>query len=317
MLSLAFIFFGWWLALAPQQLGGPAAIAVVKGTSMLGVLNSGDLLVAYRLSEYGVGDNVLYERYGGYVIHQIVGNNPDKSFITRGTNNEADDPWTVPKENILGKQLVVLPGFGKTIQGFVTDPLAVGVTAVLVAFLIILPTHRTRNYGEAIKLHQVGVVEHMRFRGHRTILFWSLTYISAAVLAVIVVFAISNAVFWPRIALAIGVFFLLIFLLTLTAVYLFDGVGLPEPQKSMIILGPTLYRLRPHLKLEATLHKVDSAKELRKIKTELDTNVLHRVSSDGSHEFVVCGHGENYVFSCQSSSSSSLSSPSSSSSSSS
>jgi signal peptidase I len=293
------------LALAPQQLGGPVAIAVVKGTSMLGDLNSGDLLVAYRSAEYGTGDNILYERYGGYVIHQIVGSNPDKSFITRGTNNEADDPWTVPKENILGTQILVLPGFGKTLQSFVTDPLAVGFTAVLVSFLIILPTHRTRNYGEAIKLHQVGVVEHMRFRGHRTILFWSLTYLSAGVLAVIVVFAISNAVFWPRIALAIGVFLLLVFLIAVTAAYLFDGVGLKEPQKSMIILGPTLYRLRPHLKLEATIHKVDSAKELRVIKNALNTNVMHRVSTDGSHEFVVCGHGENYVFSCQSSSSSS------------
>jgi len=310
VLALAFIFFGWWLLCAPQQLGGPVAIAVVKGTSMIGALNSGDLLVAYRSADYTLGDSILYERYGGFVIHQIVGTNPDKSFVTRGVNNEADDPWTVPKENILGKQLVVLPGFGKTVQSFVTNPLAIGITAVFVSFLIILPTHRTRNYGEAIKLHQVGVVEHMRFRGHRTILFWSLTYLSAAVLAIIVVFAISNAVFWPRIAIAIGVFLLLVFLIALTAMYLFDGVGLNEPQKSMIILGPTLYRLRPHLKLEARTHKVDSAKELRMIKNELNTNVLHRVLSDGSHDFVVCGHGENYVFSCQSSSSSSSSSSS-------
>lgn len=305
MLALAFIFFGWWLTLAPQQLGGPVAIAVVKGTSMIGALNSGDLIVAYRENEYVLRDTVLYERYGGFVIHQIVGTNPDKSFITRGVNNEADDPWTVPKENILGKQILVLPGFGKTVQSFVTNPMAVGITAVLVAFLIILPTHRTRNYGEAIKLHQIGMVEHIRFRGHRTILFWALTYLSAAVLALIAVFAVANAVFWPRMAIAVGVFLLMIFLLAVTAIYLFDGVGLQEPQKSMIILGPKLLRLRPHIKLEATLHKVDSAKELRQIKNELNTNVLHRVSSDGSHEFVVCGHGENYVFTCQSSSPSS------------
>jgi signal peptidase I len=302
VLALASIFFGWWLTLAPQQLGGPVAIAVVKGTSMLGSLNSGDLIVAYRSAEYSKGDTVLYERYGGFVIHQIIGNNPDKSFITRGVNNEADDPWTVPKENILGKQLLVLPGFGKTLQAFVTNPMAVGITAVLAAFIIILPTHKTRNFGEAIKLHQFGVVEHVRFRGHRTILFWALTYTSAAVLAVVVVFAMSNAVFWPRIAIAIGVFLLMVFLLAVTAVYLFDGEGLEEPQKSMIILGPTLFRLRPDLKLEAEVQKVETAKELRAIKNELNTNVLHRVSSDGSHEFVVCGHAKNYVFTCQSSS---------------
>lgn len=298
MLALAFIFFGWWFALAPQQLGGPVAIAVVKGTSMLGVLNGGDLIVCYRSAEYEIGDVVLYERYGGYVIHQLVGTNPDGTFVSRGTNNEADDPWTVPKENILGEQFLVLPGFGITLQAFVTNPIAVGITAVLAALVIIVPTHGTRNYGEAIKLHRSGVVEHIRFRGHRTFMFWLLTYLSAAVLAIVVVFAISNAVFWPRIAIAIGVFLLMIFLLALTAVHLFDGVGLPEPQKSMIILGPTLYRLKPHLKLEAEVHNVATAKELRRIKNELNTNVLHRVSNSNNHEFIVCGHGENFVYSC-------------------
>ena len=299
MLSLAFIFFGWWLTLAPQQLGGPVAIAVVKGTSMLGVLNGGDLIVCYRSAEYQIGDVVLYERYGGYVIHQIVGTNPDGTFVSRGTNNEADDPWTVPKENILGEQLAVLPGFGIALQSYVTNPIAVGITAVLVAFLIIVPTHRSRNYGEAITLHRSGIVEHIRFRGHRTFMFWLLTYLSAAVLAIVVVFAISNAVFWPRIAIAIAVFLMMIFLLALTAVHLFDGVGLPEPQKSMIILGPTLYRLKPHLQLEAQVRIVETAKELRRIKNELNTNVLHRVTGGTSHEFIVCGHGENYVYTCE------------------
>ncbi len=278
------------------------AIAVVKGTSMLGVLNSGDLIVCYRSPEYTVGTNVLYERFGGYVIHQIIGTNPDKSFITRGVNNEADDPWTVPKENILGAQLFVLPGFGITLQDFVTNPMAVGMTGALLAFLIVLPTHKTRNYGEARNLHQLGVVERIRFKGHRTILFWTLTYVSAAALALVVVLAMSNGVFWPKTAIAIGVFLLFIFSIAVTAIYLFDGDGLKEPQKSMVILGPTLFRLPPNLKLEAEMHTVNSAKRLRDIKNELNTNVLHRVSPDGSHEFVVCGHGENYGFSCRASS---------------
>jgi hypothetical protein len=70
----------------------------------------------------------------------------------------------------------------------------------------------------------------------------------------------------------------------------------------MVILGPTFHRIHQHLKLEAAVVPVVSAKELRSIKNDLDTGVLHRVSSSGEHEFIVCGHAQNYIFTTKSSS---------------
>ncbi len=305
--ALAFIIFGWWFTLAPQQLGGPVTIAVVSGNSMVGVLESGDLIVAYRANEYHIGDSVLYERFGGYVIHSIVGVHPDGSFISRGVNNPLPDPWRVPKENIMGIMVFSAPGLGHEVQTFLKSPFSVGTTAVLAALLVIIPMQRTRNYGEAIKLGRLGAIERIRFRGHRTILFWGITGLAVISLAMLVVLTLNFVPFWPKIAIALVMFATLTGAVLAAGIYLFDGVGLLEPQKSMIILGPTFHRIHPHLKLEATAIPVNSAKELRTIKNQLNTNVLHRVLSTGEHEFIVCGHAENYVFKTQSSSSSSSS----------
>jgi signal peptidase I len=296
--ALAFLFFGWWLTLAPHQLGGPVSIAVVKGNSMVGTLESGDLLIAYRATEYKIGDDVLYERFGGYVIHQLVGLNPDGTYITKGVNNQAIDPWKVPKENILGVKVLIAPGLGKDIQTFLNSPFSVGLTAVLVSLIIIVPMNRTRRYGEARSIDHLKGTERVRFRGHRTLLFWTLTVAAVVVLAMVVVLALANVPFWPRIAIGIGVLVLLSAALVMVGIYLFDGVGLKDPLKSMVILGPTFYRIPAHLKLEAQTHVVASAKELRVIKNELNTVVLHRVSSSGTHEFIICGHAENFIFTC-------------------
>jgi signal peptidase I len=300
--ALAFIIFGWWFTLAPQQLGGPVTVAVVSGDSMVGSLESGDLIITYREDKYEIGQSVLYERFGGYVIHNLIGTNPDGSFISKGVNNQLPDPWRVPEENIMGVMIFSAPGLGHEIQSFLKSPFAVGVTAVLVSLLVIVPLHRSHNYGEAIKLGQTGATERIRFRGHRTILFWAVTGLAVVSLALLVVLAMNNVPFWPKIAIALIAFAVLTASLLTVGTYLFDGVGLSEPQKSMVILGPTFHRIHPHLKLEATVVPIDSAKELRSIKNDLNTAVLHRVLSSGEHEFIVCGHAQNYIFTSKSTS---------------
>ncbi len=299
VVALAFIIFGWWLTLAPQQLGGPVTVAVVTGDSMLGVLEPGDLIVAYRADEYELGQSVLYERFGGYVIHNLVGYQPDGTFISKGVNNQLPDPWRVPKENIMGIMVFSAPGLGYEVQRFLKSPLAVGTTAVITALLVILPMHRSRSCGEAIKLSRQGAVERVRFRGHRTILFWALTGFAVVSLALLFVLVLGNVPFWPKLAIALFFFALLVAALLAAGIYLFDGVGLNEPAKSMVILGPTFHRMHPHLKLEAQVQTVATAKELRNIKNKLGTTVLHRVSSSGNHEFIVCGHAENFIYSCE------------------
>jgi signal peptidase I len=293
---------------APHQLGGPVTMAVVKGTSMLPVYQSGDLVVAYKQDSYHEGDNVIYERFGGYVIHKIVGTNPDGSFKTRGVNNKYPDTWTVPKQNVYGKQIFVAPGLGKTIQDTVTNPIAAGSLSLLIAVLVILPTRRTRLYGDAKRLNLSKATERVKFRGHRTILFWVLTFVFVAALGILTALLISQSNFWPRVVIALATLILFGALLLGYSIYLFDGVGLKEPAKSMVILGPIFMRLNSDELLHSKVVEVNSALELRKLKDQLKTTVLHRVTEDGINQFYVCGHGENFMYSFQSSSSSSSSS---------
>jgi signal peptidase I len=292
---LASLSFLWWMFVAPHQLGGPVTMAVVKGTSMLPEYQSGDLVVAYKQDSYLEGDNVIYERFGGYVIHKIVDTNPDGSFKTRGVNNKFPDTWTVPKQNVYGKQIFVAPGLGQAIQDTVTNPIAAGLLSLLVAVLVILPTRRTRLYGDAKRLHISKATEKVKFRGHRTILFWALAFIFVSVLGILTALLMSQSQFWPRVAISLAAFIVFGALLLGYSIFLFDGEGLTEPSKSMVILGPLFFRLKTDDVLHFKVIEVNSALELRKLKEQLKTTVLHRVTDKGVHEFYVCGHGENFV----------------------
>src|SRR5437868_9645307 len=49
---------GWFVALRPAQLGGPATFVVVQGVSMEPTYHTGDLVISHRQSSYAVGDVV-------------------------------------------------------------------------------------------------------------------------------------------------------------------------------------------------------------------------------------------------------------------
>lgn len=294
--AITFLGFAWWILLAPNQLGGPVTLAVVEGSSMQPLYQSGDLVVAYRESTYGVGDNIIYERFGGFVIHKIVTVNADKSFATKGINNKYPDTWKVPPANILGKQAIVLPGAGAVIQNVLTNPITAGTFSLLVAALVMLPTRRSRLYGDAKQLATHESTEKIRFRGRRTFLFWLLAAIFVVLLGIFSFFIMSNVMFWPRIGISLiglTVFGALLFAYSL---YLFDGVGLQEPVRSLVVLGPTLLKISESQKLIHPIVVVSSAKNLRKVKEKLKTIVIHQVDASGHHNFYVSGHGENYLY---------------------
>jgi hypothetical protein len=111
------------------------------------------------------------------------------------------------------------------------------------------------------------------------------------------VLLISQSQFWPRLAFSLSALVVFGALLLGYSIFLFDGVGLTEPSKAMVILGPEFIRLKPDDVLHFKVVEVNSALELRKLKEQLKTTVLHRVTDKGVHEFYVCGHGENFVHS--------------------
>jgi signal peptidase len=141
---LVVVAAGWWVALRPASLlDGPASFLVVKGTSMLPTLHTGDLVLAEAQSSYQVGDLVVYAVPSGQIgagdelIHRIVGGSATAGFVLQGDNNPSPDPWTVPSSDVLGKEAAVVPGAGRWLLVLRT-PLFAGLAAAAIAAWLVL-----------------------------------------------------------------------------------------------------------------------------------------------------------------------------------
>jgi signal peptidase len=141
---LVVVLTAWWVELRPTSLlGGPATFITVKGTSMLPTLKTGDFVLAEAQPAYHVGDLVVYRVPKGQIgagddlIHRIVAGNATVGFTLKGDNNPAPDPWTVPRSDVLGKEAVVIPGFGSTLL-VLRSPLFAGLAAALIAMWVVL-----------------------------------------------------------------------------------------------------------------------------------------------------------------------------------
>lgn len=141
---LIVVLTAWWVELRPTTLlGGPATFITVRGISMLPTLKTGDFVLAEAQPSYHPGDLVVYRVPKGQIgagddlIHRIVAGNARVGFTLKGDNNPAPDPWTVPRSDILGKEAVVLPGFGSTLL-VLRSPLFAGLAAALIAMWVVL-----------------------------------------------------------------------------------------------------------------------------------------------------------------------------------
>lgn len=128
LVLLVALVAAWAVALRPAVLGGPATYVVVRGTSMLPVDRSGDLVVVRRQVHYEPGEIVAYRVPRGepgagiLVIHEIVGGDPVHGFVLKGVNNPTPDPWTVPSSDVVGAQWLRIL-FGGTVVRFLRSVL--------------------------------------------------------------------------------------------------------------------------------------------------------------------------------------------------
>jgi signal peptidase len=136
------LFVGWAMTLRPVLLGGPATYLVVRGTSMLPIYETGDLVILHDQPSYGVGDVVGYRvpahevGAGRIVLHRIIGLAPG-GFVLQGDNNEAPDPWTPSPADVAGSIWIVVPVVGRLIL-WLYQPvvLAAGGAAIAVAMVV-------------------------------------------------------------------------------------------------------------------------------------------------------------------------------------
>jgi signal peptidase len=134
---------GWFIALRPQVLGGPAAYILVAGQSMEPTIQPGSLVILFRRPQYAVGDVVAYRVPPGdpgaglNIIHRIVGGSAQAGFVMRGDNTTNSDLWRPKPEAIIGAAQVVIPGAVPVLL-FARSPIvAASVAAGLAAYLVL------------------------------------------------------------------------------------------------------------------------------------------------------------------------------------
>ena len=89
--------------------------AVVLTGSMSGTIEPDDLIITRKQSDYMVGDIVMYQTGGTPVTHRIISEN-EKGYRTKGDANNADDGTDIPKEDVVGKVVLVIPKIGAAIR---------------------------------------------------------------------------------------------------------------------------------------------------------------------------------------------------------
>lgn len=139
--SLVFtlVVLGLTAYLWPAPLGGVTRMVLVSGTSMEPTYALGDVVVARRGGAPAIGDVVVFEVPSGagagkLVIHRVVGQRDDGTFVTQGDNRDTADEFRVGVEHVVGRPVAHLPRAGLLVgllrQGWVL--------AVIVGMIVLL-----------------------------------------------------------------------------------------------------------------------------------------------------------------------------------
>ncbi len=170
------IVAAWFVALRPVSLGGSTTWVVIRGSSMLPMYETGDLVIVRADGGYGVGDVVAYRvpdgdiGAGQVVVHRLIDGEAVSGFLAQGDNNDSVDPWTPRAADIVGRAWFAVPAAGRVIA-WVHQPIVMAglVAAFVVAFIVAKPTGprpsgRGRTpAGDATRPHHPG-----RLRGRRS-----------------------------------------------------------------------------------------------------------------------------------------------------
>lgn len=110
LIILLALVVGWTLV-APVQLGGRVSYVNVRGISMEPTLYTGDLMVMRRQDAYEVGQIVAFESdmNGAVVVHRIVDIVGDRHLL-KGDNNAFLDRFTPTVDEIIGAEVLTIPG---------------------------------------------------------------------------------------------------------------------------------------------------------------------------------------------------------------
>ncbi len=281
---------GWWMFLAPSNVGGRTTFAEVIGHSMEPKLHTGDLSMSRAQSKYSLGDLVVFKVHlhdgNGYVIHRLVGGSDKTGWKTKGDNHNWVDPWTIPTANIAGRYWFEVPQFGTAMAWVRTNPLLFAAICSASAMLFYLPLRR-RRIAPALALVLETASKEPRSQGRSSHEYGVLILSSIATLASAA--AVARLAASHHLASPSGV------VITVALVWagactlyllnrLFDGRGVAEPAKSAYALSGRLYLVESLAGLDQEADRVRSAVALRSIAERERLPVLHTVDTASGHE---------------------------------
>lgn len=115
-----------WNLIAPTQLGGQVSYVNIRGISMEPTLETGDLLVMRQQSAYSIGQVVAFrsDMGGAVVVHRIVATDGDR-YLLKGDNNTFLDRYTPTADEILGAEVLMIPGGERIAQFAASTPVIV------------------------------------------------------------------------------------------------------------------------------------------------------------------------------------------------
>lgn len=134
LLSVAAVILLW-----PARFGGATTWIVVTGTSMEPTYQAGDIVMVRATTAPDVGDVAVFAvpdgvGAGSLVIHRVVAERPDGSYVMQGDNRDTVDEWRVDRGDVVGRPLLRLPGLGNLVGrlsgGSLTAP-AIGLAVTL------------------------------------------------------------------------------------------------------------------------------------------------------------------------------------------
>ncbi|EKD95213.1 MAG: hypothetical protein ACD_25C00019G0001, partial [uncultured bacterium] len=129
-----------FLLAGTAKLAGVSMFYVVTG-SMRPVAGKGDVVITVPVRKIKSGDIVSFRQNGVTVTHRVIGIQKSLSgvlLITKGDNNEHEDPFPVSEKEILGKVVFIIP------SGYIYNGKYIPVLYWLLGYTFGLLVHRIR-----------------------------------------------------------------------------------------------------------------------------------------------------------------------------
>jgi signal peptidase len=128
-----------WVLFAPTKLGGRASYILVSGGSMEPNFHFGDLVITRKANDYQLGEAVAYydPLLDGVIYHRVV-EKAESRYLLQGDANTWIDSYSPTDAEILGKEWIYLPGFGRVLEK-ARQPLWLAVIAVAFILMAVWP----------------------------------------------------------------------------------------------------------------------------------------------------------------------------------